>query len=202
MIVAATYSDGTVRAITNYTYPTAGLTKGTSVIPVSYVEDGKTFVANVPILVTAECYAISVTTPPDKTTYEPGEYFDPTGMVVEATYEDGTVVQITGYTIENGTSLTKEQTSVTIKYEDKTNIHGFCFDSNGIANNGTESLDNCRGREKDSRQPWGLCRIGIPHPRWHGVNRALFGNRRTGIQDIQVPEGKCRILIYPSADRR
>jgi hypothetical protein len=41
---------------------------------------------------------ISVTTPPNIAEYTHGEYFDPTGMIVTATYYDDTTVDITGYT--------------------------------------------------------------------------------------------------------
>ena len=41
---------------------------------------------------------IEVTTPPNKTAYSVGAAFDPTGMVVTATYSDGSTKAITGYT--------------------------------------------------------------------------------------------------------
>lgn len=48
---------------------------------------------------------ISITTPPTKTTYYWGESFNPAGMVVTATYSDGTSKAVTGYTITAPTSL-------------------------------------------------------------------------------------------------
>ena len=60
--------------------------------------------------------SISVTTPPNKTEYEPGENFDSTGMVVTATYIDGTAKEVTNYTVVNGSSLQEGQTSVIISY--------------------------------------------------------------------------------------
>ena len=44
-----------------------------------------------------EVVSIEVTTQPTKLTYIEGEKFDPTGMVVTATYEDGTTAVITDY---------------------------------------------------------------------------------------------------------
>ena len=41
-------------------------------------------------------------------------------MVVTGTYKDGSNYEIKDYIIENGTNLTKGQTFVTIKYENKT----------------------------------------------------------------------------------
>lgn len=58
---------------------------------------------------------IEITTEPKKD-YVEGENFDPAGMVVKATYDDGTVdEQFTAYTVEGGQNLQKGTTSVTIK---------------------------------------------------------------------------------------
>ena len=63
---------------------------------------------------------IEITTPPTKTSYEVGENFDKTGMVVKAKYSDGTSKEITDYIIKDGTNLTEGKTSVTIEYQGKT----------------------------------------------------------------------------------
>ncbi len=64
---------------------------------------------------------IAITTPPTKTAYVEGQSFDKTGMVVKATYDDGSEdVNFTGYSVEGGTNLTPNKTSVTIKAGDKT----------------------------------------------------------------------------------
>ena len=59
---------------------------------------------------------IAITTPPSKTTYAPGDNFDKTGMVVTATYDDGSTEVISSYTISNGSKMPAGQTSVTISY--------------------------------------------------------------------------------------
>jgi len=46
--------------------------------------------------------SIEIVAPPNKTEYYIGEVFDPTGMVVSAVREDGTVDIIEGYTIDFG----------------------------------------------------------------------------------------------------
>ena len=57
---------------------------------VAYVYDG-TFI-------TCRKYqSIEITTPPDKTEYITGKPFDPTGMVITGTFEDGTTSVITNY---------------------------------------------------------------------------------------------------------
>ncbi len=60
--------------------------------------------------------SIEVKTPPTKTEYIQGEDFSRTGMKVVAKYNNGEEEEITDYTIENGTNLKEEQTTVTIKY--------------------------------------------------------------------------------------
>ena len=63
---------------------------------------------------------IEITTPPDKTEYNAGDKFDPTGMVVTAHYTDGTKADLTRdqYVIFFGDKLTKGQETVTIQYND------------------------------------------------------------------------------------
>lgn len=60
--------------------------------------------------------SIAVTTPPTKTSYLSGESFDPTGMVVTATYTNGAKLATTGYTVEPSGPLPGGITSVTIRY--------------------------------------------------------------------------------------
>ena len=63
--------------------------------------------------------SITITTPPDKTTYKEGQDFDKTGMIVKALYSNGSKKQITDYEIIDGEDLKVDQTEVTIKYLDK-----------------------------------------------------------------------------------
>lgn len=61
--------------------------------------------------------SIAITTPPTKTTYTTGQTFDPTGMVVTATYGDSEkTAAITGYTYAPTTALTNATTAITISY--------------------------------------------------------------------------------------
>lgn len=59
---------------------------------------------------------IEVTTPPDKLTYEEGDLFDPAGMVVTATFSDGSSKVITGYTIDITDGLTYDDNTITVSY--------------------------------------------------------------------------------------
>ncbi|MBQ8236671.1 MAG: cadherin-like beta sandwich domain-containing protein [Oscillospiraceae bacterium] len=60
---------------------------------------------------------IEVTTLPDKTAYAEGETFDPTGMVVTATYANGKTRDITNYVTCSADALTEENAVVTISFE-------------------------------------------------------------------------------------
>ena len=70
-----------------------------------------------PIYGTRTLISIAVTTPPSKTTYEAGDAFDKTGMVVTATYDDGSTSIIKNYSI-SPTILSKDDTEVTITYRE------------------------------------------------------------------------------------
>lgn len=59
--------------------------------------------------------SLAVTKPPKKTIYKSGESFDPTGMVVEASYGFGLTSEVTGYTVTPSV-LTDGVTEVTITY--------------------------------------------------------------------------------------
>ena len=60
--------------------------------------------------------SIAVTAPPSKTTYTAGQSFNSAGMVVTATYSDGSTAVITGYTVVPSGVLTSYHTAVTISY--------------------------------------------------------------------------------------
>lgn len=62
---------------------------------------------------------LEIINPPIKTEYKEGKNFDATGMVIRATYKDGSSKIITDYTIKNGSNLKNGQTTVIISYEDK-----------------------------------------------------------------------------------
>lgn len=60
--------------------------------------------------------SIAVTTAPTKTTYDAGEQFNVSGMVVTATYSDATTKTVTGYTVSPAGFLTAEDEAVTVSY--------------------------------------------------------------------------------------
>ena len=118
MIIEATFKDGTTKTISDYTIIDGNpLKTNQAKVTISYgdklVEQSITVTPN-PLV------EIKVTKAPDKTKYTIGQDFDKTGMVITGIRQDGDTQEIKDYITENGTNLSKEQTSVTIKYEEKT----------------------------------------------------------------------------------
>ena len=120
MVVTATYSDSSTKAVTSYTFaPTEALTTGDTSITISYTEGGVTKTATQAITVNAATKTLSsiaVTTAPTKVTYTAGEYFNTSGMVVTATYSDSSTKAVTGYTFTPTGALTTGDASITISY--------------------------------------------------------------------------------------
>ena len=59
---------------------------------------------------------IAITTPPTKTAYTVGDVFNPAGMVVTATYSNGSTAEVSGYTTSPTGLLTRSDTSITVSY--------------------------------------------------------------------------------------
>jgi len=57
-----------------------------------------------------------VTTPPTRTEYLEGEYFDTAGMEVTAFYDNSATVPVRDYLVTDGMTLAEGQTTVTIRY--------------------------------------------------------------------------------------
>lgn len=110
MVVELVYSDGSTQKITNYTVPSAALTKADTEIAVKY----KDFSAKCAVTVKAPA-GIKITTAPEKTVYTAGEKFDKTGMVVEVVYSDGSTEKITGYTVPSA-ALKETDKEITVTY--------------------------------------------------------------------------------------
>ena len=88
----ATYDDGSERVITDgFMYPSTRLQEGTEYVTIRY--NGKSI--DLPITVTKMAKSVVVTSGPLNTAYMAGQFFDPTGMVIIATFEDGTSMDIT-----------------------------------------------------------------------------------------------------------
>ncbi len=118
MVIEATYKDGTTKEISNYTIKDgSNLKNGQTSVTIEFEE--KTVTQSITVKANP-VEKIEIKKEPNKTNYVSGQNFDTTGMVVEATYENGKIRQVEDYTIKDGTNLKTGQTSVTITYEEKT----------------------------------------------------------------------------------
>jgi hypothetical protein len=120
LAIWANYSDGTREKVTDYTISkTAALETTDTSITVSGVSGGIAYSYDFAVVVEANALAsIAITTVPVNLLYAAGETFNPTGMVVKASYTNGTTVTLTAgaYTLSPDTSLTPADTTITVSY--------------------------------------------------------------------------------------
>ena len=115
LTVTATYSDSTTKdvtadaALSGYDLSTAG----TQTVTATY--EGKTATTSITVN-EVQLNAIAVTTQPTKTTYITGEALDTTGMVVTATYNNGTTAEVTGWYTSAVDMTTAGEKEVTVNY--------------------------------------------------------------------------------------
>lgn len=119
MEITAYYDDLSSKVVTDYTYsPNGALTFNDKKITISYTENGVTKTVNQDINVESSTTLskIEITKAPTKLTYSTGEKFDPMGMEIKATYEDGSTRVVTGYVVTPDGALTVNDKEVTISY--------------------------------------------------------------------------------------
>ena len=122
MVVYAFYSDGTSHEISNYTYsPHVVNSASDTEVTITYTEDGitKTAIQDITVGNTPNLVSIAVSVPPTKVIYKAGEYFDPSGMVVTATFDNGTTKNVSGYTYSPTRTLQQDDSVITISYTKK-----------------------------------------------------------------------------------
>ena len=122
MVVHAFYSDGSSHEISNYTYsPHVVSSASDTEVTITYTEDGitKTAIQDITVGNTPNLVSIAVSVPPTKVIYKAGEYFDPSGMVVTATFDNGTTKTVSGYTYSPTGTLQQDDSVITISYTKK-----------------------------------------------------------------------------------
>ena len=98
MVVVANYGEGLMANVTGYTVSPSVLTDGVSEVVITYTEGRITKTATVAVMVKKVLVSIAITTQPAKTVYQYQESLDPTGMVVTATFSDGSTAAVLDYT--------------------------------------------------------------------------------------------------------
>jgi hypothetical protein len=97
LVVTGTYDNGETGAVTGYALSEPDMTTAgekTVAVTLGGLKTEFTITVSQTALV-----SIAVTTSPDKTVYYQGEAFDPAGLVVTGTYEDGETREVTGYAL-------------------------------------------------------------------------------------------------------
>jgi hypothetical protein len=122
MKVTVVYKDGSTGTVTITAENISGFdssTAGNKTVTVSY--GGKTASFTVKVLpADTTLVSIAVTTPPTKTRYNMGE--DPVlaGMIVTASYSNGSTAAVTGYTISDHNKTALGSQTITVNYNGKT----------------------------------------------------------------------------------
>ena len=115
MVVRAYYSDGSTTNLTeqDYEYEIIGNT-----VKVSYSDGVNVCYAYQDLVIGTQpdLVEIQITTPPNKTNYQVNDYFVSEGMVVQATFSDGTTKEVLGYTYSPLDRLAATDEAITVSY--------------------------------------------------------------------------------------
>ena len=105
LTVTAHYNDGTSETVIGYTISPPTLSTNDTTVTIRYQDKTTT----IDITVNPVIQSIEVTTPP-LLVYGAGQYFNPSGMVVKATYSNGGTADITESCTYNGLSYSNSNT--------------------------------------------------------------------------------------------
>ena len=117
MVVTACYNDKTSEAITGYAIDGYSATPGVKTIVISYGGKTDTFTITVN---TKTITDISITQAPSKVSYVQGESLNTAGMVVKASYNNGTSADVTGYSVSGYDANKVGNQTITVTYGGKT----------------------------------------------------------------------------------
>lgn len=119
MVVVANYGEGLMANVTGYTVSPSVLTDGVSEVVITYTEGRITKTATVAVTVEKVLVSIAITTQPTKTVYQYQESLDPAGMVVTATFSDGSTAAVLDYTYPttNFSTLGRQVMKLEFTYE-------------------------------------------------------------------------------------
>lgn len=92
------------------------------------------------ITVTKALSSIAVTTAPTKTTYTEGESFSTAGMVITATYDDGSTAAINEYTYSPNGALTPSDTTITITFGGKSTTQAITVNAKVVTSIAVKTL--------------------------------------------------------------
>lgn len=123
MVITASYGISenvilTTAEVTGYKVSPQTLTDGVTYVTITYSEMGETRTTTQPVTVTHRLTAIEITQEPATLVYEYGDTLQIAGMVVQATYSDGTQNNISGYQHSPSALNTVGQQTITVTYSE------------------------------------------------------------------------------------
>lgn len=134
LIVRAYYNDNTTEEITNYIYSTAPFfCKTNDTCTLSFEISVSTHKQYISLTINPIVLAkIEIGSAPNKILYRIGEKFDPTGMTVNATFADGSVIPIpvSECAILPSDYITADDTTVTVMFRGKSATMNISVDGN------------------------------------------------------------------------
>jgi len=119
MVVKAIYNNSEEEIIDYIVLNGEALEAGQTTVTISYTKNNVTQTVTQKITVQEKVLeSIKIANPPTKTRYIEGENFNSKGMIVKAVYNNESEEEIINYTVENGSGLSLNQETVTIKYQE------------------------------------------------------------------------------------
>lgn len=118
LLVVGKYSDDSIREINNFSVSNVDMgTPGQKVVTVSYLDKSATF--NITV-VNEALTALIVKSLPNKTVYQIGETFDPTGLVINSITNTNKIGVVSDYVLSEVDMLTEGSKLVDVTFDDLT----------------------------------------------------------------------------------
>lgn len=137
LVLTATYTDGSSEDVTEgYTFTPVTMASDTTAMTISLEVDGITKTTT-QVLTLVSLDSISVKTPPTVTSFAAGADIDFTGLVLTATYTDGSTADVISGYVLIPTVMASDTTSVTISYTE-----------NGVTKTTTQAVTLLSNRKK------------------------------------------------------
>lgn len=116
MVIEADYGFGLTSEVTGFSCAPTVLTDGTTAVTITYTENRVTKTTTQAVTVEKVLTGIAVTTNPTKMAYNYLEQFAPAGMVVTASFTDGSTQAVNGYTYPTSAFNTLGTNAVELSY--------------------------------------------------------------------------------------
>lgn len=116
--VVADYSDGSSADVTDAVRASGfdAVSFGNETVTLTYTKKGKDVTDTFDIVMNAKLQSLAITSLPDKLVYNKGESFSDEGLVVTATFADGTTKEINDFTVSGFDPLKAGKQIITVNY--------------------------------------------------------------------------------------